>query len=167
MVVQLIKKYRILHYTIPFLFGGLFFSFLNSIWNLIVLFAAPDSYVYYYSFSTIVQGFFALVGFLGALAAFELQRDETKKIVDPREQLKTATDVAQRDLTIDLQTFAIACLVDITIALFGIPLIPFFNASVVGPAYLGGNLFLSLWVIFLSSRIIQRVFRLDVQRPLQ
>lgn len=63
----------------PLLVGGAVGFSLNCVFDLVGVFGKPDSYVYYYSYSTIVQGFVALVAFVGALAIFKLQRDQDAK----------------------------------------------------------------------------------------
>lgn len=63
----------------PLLVGGVIGFSLNYVFDLVGVFGKPDSYVYYYSYSTIVQGFVALVAFVGALAIFKLQHDQDAK----------------------------------------------------------------------------------------
>lgn len=70
-----IKTYT-LNITSPLLVGGVIGYVLNYFLDLVGVFGRTDSYVYYYSYSTIVQGFVALVAFTGALAIFKLQRDQ-------------------------------------------------------------------------------------------
>ncbi len=154
---------------IPFLFGSLIFCVLNHFLKLVNVFGSLNTYVYYYTFSTIVQAYVALVAFLGMLAVFKLQRDESRKSPGPgkgEEFIKKLEEV-QRSLTFDLKKFAIVCLYDIGFALIGILLVPIFNVSWLGPAYLGGNIVLSLWVLYLSYRIIQTVLRLGPEEPFE
>ena len=64
---------------VPFFIGSVILYLLNYFFDLVNIFGNSDSYVYYYTFSTIVQGYVALVAFLGTLAVFKLQRDENRK----------------------------------------------------------------------------------------
>lgn len=154
---------------IPFLFGGIILYFLNCFLGLVNIFGNPNTYVYYYTFSTIVQGYVALIAFLGTLAVFKLQRDESRKSpgVGRDKTFITKLEEAQRSLTFILKKFVIVCLYDVGFSLIGIPLIPIFNISWLGPVYLGGNIVLSLWVLYLSYPIIQTVLRLDPEEPFQ
>ncbi len=52
--------------------------YLYILWNYKGLISNSDLSVFYYSFSTIVQGFLALVGFLGSLSVYKLQLIETE-----------------------------------------------------------------------------------------
>jgi uncharacterized Tic20 family protein len=153
----------------PFVAGGLVLLILNYFLDLVDVFGSPNSYVYYYVFSTIVQGYVALVAFLGTLAVFKLQRDESRKSPGVGKDAKfiSTLEEAQRDLTFDLKKFVVVCLFDVGIALIGIPLIPLFILSWFGPAYLGGSIALSLWTLFLSYPIIQAVLKLGPEEPYQ
>lgn len=153
-------KYN-LHIFVPFVIGGTALWLLNLFLNLVDIFGNEKSYVYYYLFSTIVQGYLALVAFLGTLAIFKLQRDENRKN-EERSYMAIVNKLneAQRELTFDLKRFAVACLLNVGLALLGIPFIPLFNISVIGPIYLGGGSVLSIWVLILSYPIIQKVLRL-------
>ena len=64
---------------------------------------------------------------------------------------------SQRVMSIYLKRFATVCLIDVGVALVGIPLIPYLNSSLLGPIYLGGNIALSIWVLLLAYPIIERV----------
>jgi len=72
-------KVYVLNIAGPLVIGGAFFYLLNYVLDLVGVFGKTDSYVYYYSYSTIVQGFVALVAFMGALAIFKMQRDQDVK----------------------------------------------------------------------------------------
>lgn len=154
---------------IPFIVGSIILYLLNYFFGLVTIFGNSNSYVYYYTFSTIVQGFVALGAFLGTLAVFKLQRDENRK--DPGigrdKNFLSELANAQRLLTFDLKKFAVTCLYDVGFALIGIPLIPIFNLSWLGPIYLGGNIVLSLWALCLSYPIIQTVLNLEPKDPFQ
>ncbi|MBI4122902.1 MAG: hypothetical protein HY458_00875 [Parcubacteria group bacterium] len=162
---KIMRKYRVGHIIMPFLLSGLVTYLLKGLFDLTALFGQGGSYVYYYSFSTIVQGFVALVAFLGMLAVFKLQRDQTKRdrmsvpIGVIAEDI-TKIEASMRELTIDLKTFAVVCLSNVALALIAIPFIPYFNSHLAGPAYLAGNIILSLWVLFLAFPIIEKVLRL-------
>lgn len=143
---------------IPFIVGGLISCVLDRIFNLVNIFGNPDSYVYYYTFSTIVQSFFALIAFLGMLAIYKLQRyEDLKRNAYDEYEKKIEND--HRSLTIELKEIVIVCLFNIGLALIGIPLIPYFNLATFGPIYLGGNIVLSIWVLRLSYPIIQKVLQ--------
>lgn len=147
-----------LHIFGPFFIGGAFLYLLNCFFNLVDIFGNVNSYVYYYTFSTIVQGYFALIAFLGALAVFKWQWDEKYK-EDNRSYsglVKKAID-SQRNLTFAFKKCAVVCIWDVGLALIGIPLIPLFNITVFGPIWLGGSIVLSIWVLKLSYPIIQTV----------
>jgi hypothetical protein len=158
-----------LNIFLPLIAGGLVLYALNWFFNLVSVFSNPNTYVYYYTFSTIVQGYVAFVAFLGMLAVFKLQRDESRKSpgVGKDEKFMSELETAQRLLTFDLKKFAIVCLYNVGFALIGIPLIPLFNLTWLGPVYLGGNVVLSLWVLYLSYPIIQTVLGLDPKEPFQ
>ena len=154
---------------LPLVVGGLVVYVLNYFLDLVKVFGNPSSYVYYYVFSTIVQGYVALVAFFGTLAVFKLQRDDSRKSpgVGRDEKFTDELNTAQRSLTFDLKKFAIVCLFNVGLALIGIPLIPLFNLYWLGSVYLGGNIALSLWVLYLSYPIVQSVLRLDSPEPFQ
>jgi len=162
MMIETRIKYT-LNVFIPILVGGLTLFFLNRTFDLVNTFGGQTSYVYYYTFSTIVQGFVAFLAFLGMLAVFKLQRDQNRRDILNRVNRDghiDAIDESMRLLTIELKRFSIVCLFDVIIALLGIPMIPYFTSNVIGPVYLGGNIALSIWVSFLAYPIIERVLRL-------
>lgn len=63
----------------PLVVGGALGYLLNFVFDLTNEFGRSDSYVFYYTYSTIAQGFVALVAFVGALAIFKMQRDQDAK----------------------------------------------------------------------------------------
>jgi len=145
----------------PFLFGAIVLSLLDCHLDLANIFSAPDSNVYNSVFSTIVQVYLALVAFLGMLVVFKFQRDEERKKQTDHPATFAALGEAQRELSFDLKKFTLVCLWNAGLAFVAIPLIPFFDKVLwLGPAYLGGNMFLSIWLLYLSYPIIQKVLRL-------
>lgn len=156
----------ILNIFFPLLIGVVLLYSLDYYFDLVSIFGNVSSYVYYYMFSTIAQGYVALVGFLGALAVFKLQADENKKITGIAGIIRNADFIlklgeAQRQLTFNFKKFAIVCLFDVGFALVGIPLIPLFNLYLIGPLYLGGSIVLSLWVLWLVYPIIQTILNFN------
>ena len=154
---------------IPLAIGGLFFWFLNCVFDLITIFGEPNVYVYYYAFSTIVQGFGAFIAFMGTLVIFKLQLDEDGKArLDPISESYNddfnKLEESRRLMTFDLKRFVIIGLFNIAIALIAIPFIPYFNVNLLGPIYLGSNIVLSLWVLIISYPIIENVLRLTPQK---
>ena len=151
----------------PLLVGGITFVVFDGIFDLVNIFGSSDSYVYYYAFSTIVQGFFAFVAFLGMLAIYKLQRlEDLKKTA--YDEYETRLEEDHRNLTRELKKISIICLFDVGLALIGIPLIPYFSQTTfslcqiplnLGPIYLGWNIALSVWVLRLSYSIIQKVLQ--------
>lgn len=71
----ILQKKRLLGFI---LYSVLFISYSYILCNYKVIISNNDLSVFYYTFSTIVQGFLALVGFLGALSVYKLQLIETE-----------------------------------------------------------------------------------------
>lgn len=150
------------HIFLPFFIGSALLSLLSYFLNLVETFGKADSYVYYYTFSTIAQSYFALIAFIGALAVFKWQRDEKYKDDNHSfsKMVKKSLE-SQRDLSFKFKMIAVCCIWNVGFALIGILLIPLLNVTILGPIWIGGNIILSLWILILSYSIIQIVLRLD------